>query len=104
MPVWSGVRYRNFYPGIDLVIGGDAGGLAPWRLEAQPGADLQAVMLQVQGVEAVSAAEGKLQLQVKGRSIGLIPPAWSIAGQADAIGSTVVAQGQEGVLAVLPEP
>ncbi len=24
VPVWSGVRYRDLYPGVDLVIGGDA--------------------------------------------------------------------------------
>lgn len=33
MPVWSGVRYVDLYPGVDLVLDAAAGGRLPWRLE-----------------------------------------------------------------------
>jgi hypothetical protein len=42
VPVWSGVRYVDLYPGVDLVVGeGAAAGAAlPWRLEVSGGAPL----------------------------------------------------------------
>ncbi len=44
---WAGVRYRELYPGIDLVIepGTAPDQLIPWRFEALPGADLETVRL-----------------------------------------------------------
>jgi len=63
VPVWGGVRYVDLYPGIDLVMGRDAGegmrdekGLHPfpWRLVAREGADLGAVCLRIEGAEEVS--------------------------------------------------
>jgi hypothetical protein len=80
--VWGGVRYVDLYPGIDLVVGaGLAPDLAapeldggrpqdgrpqesplPWRLEAREGADLAAVRLRVEGVDAVALASEVLRL------------------------------------------
>ena len=102
VPVWSGVRYRNLYPGVDLVIGGDAAGAVPWRLEAGPGANLQAVTLRVEGAETVAAEAGQLRLGMKGRAVDVALPAWSVAGQANPVGSTVVQQGGDGAFTVAP--
>ncbi|MEA3336585.1 MAG: hypothetical protein U9R25_11790 [Chloroflexota bacterium] len=64
VPVWQGVRYRNLYPGIDLVVDAQGGrGIMPWRLEAQPQANLEGVRLQVEGVEGVVVSGNSLQLQ-----------------------------------------
>jgi len=62
VPVWSGVRYRNLYPGLDLVIGTEVapaqGGqpqasVLPWRLEVREEADLSAMRLRIEGADAV---------------------------------------------------
>lgn len=100
VPVWSGVRYRDLYPGVDLVIGDGAVGAVPWRLEARPGADLRAVSLRAEGADSVTAAAGKLQLQIKGRALGVALPTWLQGGQANPSGSRVTAQAGEGVFAL----
>lgn len=89
VPAWEGVRYRDLYPAVDLVVGGDASGLIPWRLEAQPGADLTAVALKVEGADAASAAGGQLQIQIKGRTLALAAPSWTVGGQGGARASDV---------------
>ena len=61
VPVWGGVRYVDLYPGIDLELTAEAGRLIP-RLTAQPGADLSAVGLHVEGAEAVTLDGGALRL------------------------------------------
>lgn len=82
VPVWAGVRYRDLYPGVDLVVGAWAGTspapLAPaqaapaggqpqgpplpWRLELREGADPAAVGLRVEGADAVAVDGGTLRL------------------------------------------
>jgi len=52
VPVWGGVRYVDLYPGIDLEITSENGYLVQ-RLVARPGADLNAVRLQVEGADAI---------------------------------------------------
>ncbi len=103
VPVWSGVRYRDLYPGIDLVIGGDATGALPWRLEARPGANTQAVTLRVEGADMVIAETGQLRLEMKGRAVSLALPAWSLEGQANPVGSAVVQQAGDAAFVVAPE-
>lgn len=68
VPVWSGVRYVDLYPGVDLVLGGQT---SDWRLEAAPGAAAEQVRLRIEGAtQAVldgaglrlTAASGELHL------------------------------------------
>lgn len=78
VPVWSGARYRDLYPGIDLVVGGDAVGAVPWRLEARPDADLAAVRLRIEGADATVGEAGALRFQLVGREVLVEAPAWSL--------------------------
>jgi len=48
VPIWGGVRYKELYPGIDLLLSGQDGTFAP-RLVAHEGADLSVVRWQVEG-------------------------------------------------------
>ena len=50
VPVWSGVRYVDLYPGVALELSGEGRELA-WRLAARPGADLTNVRLRVEGAD-----------------------------------------------------
>jgi hypothetical protein len=61
VPAWGGVRYVDLYPGIDLELTGDQGWLVP-RLVTRSGADLRAVRLRVEGVEAVAVDGDTLRL------------------------------------------
>ncbi len=100
VPVWSGVRYRDLYPGVDLVIGDGAVGAVPWRLEARPGADLHAVALRAEGADSITAETGQLKLQVKGRALDVVLPTWLQGGQANPSGSRVTAQAGDGIFAL----
>jgi hypothetical protein len=60
VPVWSGVRYRDLYPGMDLEVLGK-GADPTLRLVAQPGADLEAVRLRVEGASLALDATGALR-------------------------------------------
>jgi len=102
VPVWSGVRYRDLYPGIDLVIGGDATGTIPWRLEARAGADVSRVALQVEGAAAAAAGDGPLRLDIRGRGVDLALPAWAMEGRSDQIRSTVVRQAGDDAFVIAP--
>jgi hypothetical protein len=61
VPVWGGVRTLALYPGIDLELTGEGGGLVP-RLVARPGADLGAVRLRVEGADLVEVEGDTLRL------------------------------------------
>ena len=61
VPVWGGVRYVDLYPGVDLELTGEDGQLA-LRLAARTDGDLSAVMLRVEGVDAVTVDEDYLRL------------------------------------------
>ena len=50
VPTWSGLRYRDLYPGVDLELTGADGRLGP-RLVAHSSADLAAVRLQIDGAQ-----------------------------------------------------
>jgi hypothetical protein len=62
VPAWGGVRYVELYPGIDLELTGEQGGLVP-RLAARPGADLSVVRLRVEGADAVAVEGDALRLR-----------------------------------------
>jgi hypothetical protein len=61
VPAWSGVRYADLYPGIDLELTGGSGQILP-RLVARPGADVGAVRLRLEGAEAVTVEGDTLRL------------------------------------------
>lgn len=52
VPVWSGVRYRDLYPGIDLEITSENGHMVR-RLVVKPGTDLSTVRMKVEGAKDV---------------------------------------------------
>lgn len=92
VPVWSGVRYRDLYPGVDLVIGGAATGAVPWRLEARAGADPKAVTLRVEGSQTVAAEMGVLRLGLATGEVSIALPAWTGGAAAAPAGMAVVQQ------------
>jgi uncharacterized repeat protein (TIGR01451 family) len=61
VPVWGGVRYVDLYPGVDLEITSEGGQMVQ-RLAARPDADLSAVLLRVEGADAVTANGDALRL------------------------------------------
>ena len=71
VPVWGGVRYVDLYPGIDLELTNEDGRMAQ-RLAAQPGADLAAVQLRVEGADAV-AVDGDALAPEHGRRRVALP-------------------------------
>ena len=77
IPTYDQLRYTNLYPGIDLVFHADAAGS---QLEHDfllaPGADPNAIRLEMQGADAVKLqADGQLTIAVKGKSLTFQPPA-----------------------------
>lgn len=70
VPTWSGVRYRDLYPGVDLELTGADGRLAP-RLVARSSADLTAVRLQIDGADAVALDAQAIHLQTAAGPIAL---------------------------------
>lgn len=71
VPVYAGVRYRNLYPGVDLELDGRSGRLEQ-RLRVQPGANLAAVQLRVEGA-AVQAITGNTVELAAGSSALALP-------------------------------
>jgi hypothetical protein len=61
VPAWGGVRYKELYPGVDLVLEGEDGRIK-MRWEARPGAELEVVRLKVEGAKRVSIEGGSLVL------------------------------------------
>jgi uncharacterized repeat protein (TIGR01451 family) len=72
VPVWSGVRYVDIYPGVDLEVTG-SGGRWSWGLvcKAECTTALQNVRLQVEGAEAVGLGGGYLHLDTAVGDIAL---------------------------------
>lgn len=102
VPAWSGVRYRDIYPGIDLVVGGSAAGVVPWRLEARSGADTSAVALRVEGASPAVGAAGEFVFQLAGRSVSVELPGWAPDGATAAESAAV--QGQDAnTFALVPQ-
>jgi hypothetical protein len=61
VPAWGGVRYKELYPGVDLVLEGEDGRIS-MRWDAQPGAELEKLRLRVEGAREVSIEGGNLVL------------------------------------------
>jgi hypothetical protein len=78
VPVWGGVRYRDLFPGVDLVFraGGTPSGQAlPWRLEPDEGVTLDAVRLRIEGPDSLSLHDGGLALDTAAGEIAVPFPA-----------------------------
>jgi hypothetical protein len=102
VPAWSGVRYRDLYPGVDLVIGDGAAGTLPWRLEAQPGADVSAVALRIEGADAATTEAGALLLDIKDQTIEVALPGWAFSGEPRLVESTGAQQPGASLFALAP--
>jgi hypothetical protein len=85
VPTYSQVRYRDVYPGIDLVYYGNQGGQLQYDFVVAPGAEPQAIALDVgaglvpaqgrpQGSPLRIAADGDLVIAAKGGELRLRKP------------------------------
>ena len=63
VPAWNEVRYAGLYPGLDLLIGGDAGGWR-WRFLSRPDAKGAPAVprLRVEGATIIGLANGALRI------------------------------------------
>ena len=95
VPVYGGVRYAGLYPGVDLVLG-QADSF--WQLEAEPGAAIDQVRVQVEGASVEAVADGVLRLVAEGQPLSLALPQASFAYRA----SGVSRQGEAIALAATP--
>ncbi len=74
VPNYAAVRYRQVYPGVDLVYYGNEGQLEHDFVVA-PGASPRAIRLRVEGADQVSLEEnGDLRLLLAGRELRLLRP------------------------------
>lgn len=64
VPVWSGVRYADLYPGVDLEIVG-VGASWAWRAVARDSSALAQVRLQIDGANQASIGQGKIVLKTE---------------------------------------
>src|SRR5215207_4863048 len=73
---FAGVRYRDLYPGVDLVFhGGPAGGRLEYDFVLAPGADYQDVRLSFDGADGLSLGrDGELLLQTRAGTISQSAP------------------------------
>lgn len=70
VPVWSGVRYRDLYPGVDVEIAGE-GDRWTWRVVTKDATRARNIRLQVNGAESADVAEGALRLNTAVGQIAL---------------------------------
>ena len=82
VPVYSGVRYVDLYPRVDLVLGGAD---ATWQLEVQPGAKTSAVRLRIEGADGALLDGDKLRLTTAAGDLDLALPAASVALQVEVV-------------------
>jgi hypothetical protein len=59
VPAFAHVRYRDVYPGIDLVLG-ERDGRLKYDLEVAAGADLDALVLRFEGIQSVRVNENRV--------------------------------------------
>lgn len=81
VPLYGSVRYENLYPGIDLRLR-EANGVPEYDLLLQPGADLVAVCVRVEGGQSLSIAkDGSLVIET---ALGPVtqsqPRTWQVDG------------------------
>jgi hypothetical protein len=72
VPVWSGIRYTNLYPNMDLELTSANGRLIE-RMIMHPGADPRAVRLEVDGADVALAGDAlRLQTSVGAYTLPLV--------------------------------
>lgn len=64
VPVWGGLRYKDLYPGIDLEISGENDQVVQ-KLVVRGGADLNAVKLNVEGIDELAIVGDYLSLKTE---------------------------------------
>jgi hypothetical protein len=89
VPVWSGVRYRDLYPGIDLELSSEDGRLVQ-RLVAHGGADVDAVRMRVDGADALALRDGRLQVSSAERNWTIPLMQLVVQGEPATTGKTTV--------------
>ncbi len=77
VPSYHRVAYRNLYPGVDVRVRNDAGGLK-YDVRVAPGAELAAVTISCSGVTALRlAADGSLEMETaEGMLLQPVPATW----------------------------
>lgn len=70
VPVWEGVRLKNIYPKIDLILTSNAGRFTP-RLVARKGADVSQVKFRIQGAQEMKLAKNGVQVKTAVRAFTL---------------------------------
>ncbi|MTI85050.1 MAG: hypothetical protein FH756_14430 [Firmicutes bacterium] len=74
IPTYARIKYRDVYPGVDMVYYGSQGQLE-WDFVVAPGADPMAITLDFQGTELLEVDEkGNLLLQASGKEMYLQKP------------------------------
>src|SRR5262249_51177478 len=74
VPTYGRVKYRDIYPGVDVVYYGRPGSLE-YDLIVAPGADPKAILLALDGADSVTInARGDLILQTAGGELRLRKP------------------------------
>ncbi len=72
VPVWSGIRYKNLYPNMDLELSSVNGRLSE-RMIMHPGADPRAVRLTVEGADVALAGDAlRVQTSVGSYTLPLV--------------------------------
>lgn len=77
VPVWTEARYRNLYPGVDLVIGSRDDSIHPaqtWRFEMGDKTILDDIRIQVEGMESAIIDGGVLRIATNTGGIDLPLP------------------------------
>lgn len=82
VPVWTGIRYRGLYPGLDLEIGGASGEWAwqvvPTDAQGARTTALGEVRLRVEGADALQVTNGRINLTTALGSLDL--PLLNVSG------------------------
>lgn len=74
IPNYAKVRYRDLYPGIDLIVYGNQRNLE-YDFEVSPGADTQAIVLEFGGIDNLTIDEmGDLLLKTEGGELKMHKP------------------------------
>ncbi len=83
VPVWSGVRYEEIYPGVDLEVTG-SGGMIASRFVASASADIASLLraiLLVEGADSVECGEGAIRCRTSVGDISI--PLFGVVSAAD---------------------